>query len=133
VPAAQAAQFFIFPTSVLQEGQTYGPEVSPQIGAVASSYQLSAQQLGTWPQGACLKFSVEYSQDGGQNWRFHTGWTVQSGANTPATVILSRAFGVLNPDQPSRQFLASAVTDLFRVTVQCLQSCAVLITMGSLS
>jgi hypothetical protein len=136
MPAAQAAtQFFLFPTSVLQAGQTYGPQVSAPVAGVYSSYQVSVQQMGLWPAGDCLQLQIDYSQDGGTTWRADMSTTLQGGVwkdKTGATVtsgVIGVTMGTLNPGV-NQQVLTTAIADLFRVTVYCLQSCAAILEMG---
>ena len=120
-----ASTFFTFPSSVLQAGQTYGPQVTPQIGAVSPNYLVNVQQLGTWPAGDCIQIIIEYSQDGGVTWRFDSGATFVGGTWPSNPGSLGIGMGTV-----AGNALAAAVSDLFRVTVKCLQSVAALVTMG---
>jgi hypothetical protein len=135
VPSA-ATQFFSFPTTVLQAGNTYGPQVTGAIGSVASVYQVSIQQMGVWPVGDCLRVHIDYSQDGGQSWRSDLVATFTGGVwkdrqgTTVTSASLGVQMGVLNPGGPAAVILATALTDLFRVTVECLQSCSAIVKMG---
>lgn len=137
MPAA-VTQFFTFPAAVLQAGRTYGPQVTPLVGGVFENYQVSVQRMGTWPVGDCLSIAIEYSQDGGLTWTAHAQATLAGGVlkdlagNLVTASTFYRSMGTLQPGTDHQQVLALAVTDLFRVTVQCLQSCAAQITMGAM-
>jgi|SRR6185312_2835230 len=137
--ASTPVAIYTLPTAVLGVG-THGPFVSPAVGAAYAAYQISVTPRASWPQTGPdpIVATVEYSVDGGVTWRFDAQRSYKAGpwldrAGNPLTSDLwTVTMGVLNPG-PNQTVLATALADLFRVTLDVAQVCSPLILMSGLA
>jgi hypothetical protein len=123
----------------LKAGQTLGPLLSLPAGDTHSGYQMEIQKISDWPEGEVLGVTIDYSKDGGKSWNFDAQvtfcggvWKTRKGA-VITTGYHHIAMGTLNPGQPHAKVLKTAVTDLFRLTAECLQDCSVAITLSGVT
>jgi hypothetical protein len=133
MPAQVATQLLAFPTSVFAAGQTYGPSLTPIVGALFSAYEISLNQTA-WPaSGDVLKVTVERSHDAGLTWLFDSSVTFAGGVwkdkagNATTTGTVQVTVGTVNG-----QIVKTALTDLYRLTVQALQAASVTIGLNGI-
>jgi hypothetical protein len=132
--APTGTTLLVLPVAVLLAGQKYGPFVTPAVGGAFTSWLLTLTPGLAWPQsGIVLTELVEYSQDDGQTWRTLAdvswgGGTLKDFGGNLISLLTPwwrlATLGKLLPGQPGQVILATGLADLFRVTVNCVQSCA---------
>jgi hypothetical protein len=119
---ATATQIFVLPTAVLGVG-SHGPFVSPVLGAAYTGYEFHITPTVGWPTtgGQVMELTVEVSHDGGVTWQLDcstdcgplSGWANQS------LGMLRVSIG----SDSQGNLLSTASTDLYRFTLNVLQTC----------
>jgi hypothetical protein len=112
---------FTLPTAVLGVGQ-HGPFVSPVVGGLYTGYEFHITPGLGWPAtgGQVMELTVEVSHDGGVTWLFDASTDFGPTANwgNPSLGVFRVSIG-----SAQGQGLNTALTDLYRFTLNVLQAC----------